>query len=48
MTEEARVETRDVEGEMEIGGGRGREGEGSKEGRTVFVSNLPFPQPRKN
>ena len=46
MTAETRVttaETRvDVEGEMEIGGGGGREGEGSKEGRTVFVSNLPF------
>ena len=28
-----------VEGEMEIGGGGGREGESSKEGRTVFVTN---------
>ena len=40
---EARVETRDVEGEMEVGGG----GEGSKEGRTVFVSNLPFSTTEK-
>ena len=43
-TAEARVETRDVEGEMEVGGG---EGEGSKEGRTVFVSNLPFSTTEK-
>ena len=43
-TAEARVETRDVEGEMEDGGG---EGEGSKEGRTVFVSNLPFSTTEK-
>ena len=42
-TAEARVETRDVEGEMEVGGG----GEGSKEGRTVFVSNLPFSTTEK-
>ena len=46
-TSEARVETRDVEGEMEIGGGGGRGGEGSKEGRTVFVSNLPFSTTEK-
>ena len=46
-TAEARVVTRDVEGEMEIGGGGGREGEGSKEGRTVFVSNLPFSATEK-
>ena len=45
--EATRVETRDVEGEMEIGGGGGREGEGSKEGRTVFVSNLPFSTTEK-
>ena len=38
-----RVETRDVEGEMEVGGG----GEGSKEGRTVFVSNLSFSTTEK-
>ena len=43
-TAEARVETRDVEGEMEVGGGGG---EGSKEGRTVFVSNLPFSTTEK-
>ena len=41
---EARVETKDVEGEMEVGGGGG---EGSKEGRTVFVSNLPFSTTEK-
>ena len=46
-TEEARVETRDVEGEMEVGGGGGREGESSKEGRTVFVSNLLFSTTKK-
>lgn len=43
-TAEARVETRDVEGEMEVGGGGG---DGSKEGRTVFVSNLPFSTTEK-
>ena len=31
---------------MEIGGG-GREGEGSKKGRTVFVTNLPFSTTEK-
>ena len=45
--EAMRVETRDVEGEMEVGGGGGREGESSKEGRTVFVSNLPFSTTEK-
>ena len=43
-TAEARMETRDVKGEMEVGGGGG---EGSKEGRTVFVSNLPFSTTEK-
>ena len=42
-TAEARVDTRDVEGEMEVGRG----GEGLKEGRTVFVSNLPFSTTEK-
>ena len=47
-SEATRAVTRDVEeGEMEIGGGGGRGGEGSKEGRTVFVSNLPFSTTEK-
>ena len=45
--EAMRVETRDVEGEMEIERGGGREGESSKEGRTVFVSSLPFSTTEK-